>query len=178
LIAAPFPAATAALPEARLHAKGIALRPATDTDMPFLLKLYAASRANELAHVPWTDASKAAFVASQFALQHRHFTTPGIATDLWIVEIDSCAAGRLYANREPPVWRLVEIALCPSVRERGIGSMLLDWLKRTARLAGATGIDLHVLVTNPRAAALYARQGFVAADGGSETHRRMIWPVS
>jgi len=146
--------------------------------MPFLLTLYAASRADELAHVPWTDASKAAFVASQFALQHRHFTTPGVATDLWIVEIDSRAAGRLYANREPPVWRLVEIALGPSVRGRGFGSTLLDWLKRTARLAGATGIDLHVLVTNPRAAALYARHGFVAAAGGSETHRRMIWPVS
>ncbi len=146
--------------------------------MAFLQRLYADLRADELAVVPWTDRAKAAFVASQFALQHRHFTTPGVANDFWIVEIDGRAAGRLYANREPPVWRLVDIALCPTVQNRGIGSTLLDWLKSIARLADATGIDLHVLITNRRATALYARHGFVVADGGSETHRRMIWRVS
>lgn len=161
-----------------LSAKGIALRGATDTDMPFLQRLYADLRANELAFIPWADTAKAAFVASQFALQHRHFTTPGVVTDFWILEIDGCAAGRLYANRAPPIWRLVDIALGRSVRGRGIGSTLLDWLQRTARDASATGIDLHVLVTNHRAAALYARHGFVAATSDSETHRAMMWRVS
>lgn len=156
------------------------MRPLADADMPFLQRLYGDSRSGELAAVPWTEAAKAAFVASQFALQNRHFTTPGITTDFWIVEIGGDAVGRFYVRRTPPVWRLVDIMLRPATQGHGVGSALLDWLQRCARDADATGIDLHVLVTNPRAAALYARHGFVdvAGNGQPHTHRRMLWRVS
>lgn len=161
---------------------GVALRVANDADIPFLQRLYAESRSDELAFVPWTGPAKAAFVASQFALQYRHFTTPGIATNFWIVESGREAVGRLYVRCQPPLWRLVEISLLPAAQGRGAGSALLDWLQRCARNGGASGIDLHVLVTNPRAAALYARHGFVpvAGDGHAtpDTHRRMIWQIS
>jgi GNAT superfamily N-acetyltransferase len=146
--------------------------------MPFLHALYAELRADELAFVPWTDAAKATFVASQFALQHRHVATPGTTTDFWIVEIRRNPVGRLYVDRRQPLWRLVDIALAPAARGHGAGSALLDWLQRIARDADAAGIVLHVLVTNSRAAALYARHGFIPVEGGSETHRRMVWRVS
>ena len=170
-------AAPALRPDRRLRTMGIALRPAVDADMPFLRRLYADLRADELVIAPWTDAAKAAFIESQFALQHHHFTTPGIATDRWIVARGGRAVGRLYANRGDSPWRLVEIGLTPAAQGQGVGSALLDWLKREARDAGARGIDLHVHLTNPRAAALYARHGFVATDADSATHRRMIWHV-
>lgn len=187
-------------PDARLHAKGpgaslhvkgialhpaalrIALRPAIDADAAFLQRLYGETRSDELAFVPWTDVAKAAFLASQFALQHRHFTTPGVTTDFWIVEIGGEAAGRLYVRRDASLWRLVEISLRSAAQGRGAGSALIDWLQGCARDDGASGIDLHVLVTNPRAASLYARHGFVpvAGDGHGtpDTHRRMIWRIS
>ncbi|MEG3163327.1 GNAT family N-acetyltransferase [Sphingomonas sp. PB2P19] len=135
-----------------------------------------------MAPLPWTAAAKDAFVASQFALQHRHFTTAGVATDRLIVELDGTAAGRLYVNRGRPLWRLLEIALCPAARGRGVGSALVDWLQRSARDDSACGIDLHVVVTNIRAAALYSRHGFVAVEGDADshtaTHRPMLWRVS
>lgn len=161
---------------------GIALRPANDADAAFLQHLYGETRANELAFVPWTDAAKAAFLASQFALQHRHFTTPGVTTDFWIVEVGGEAAGRLYVRRDPSLWRLVEISLRSTAQGRGVGSALIEWLQGSARDDGAGGIDLHVLATNPRAASLYARHGFVPVAGESrgspDTHRRMIWRIS
>jgi ribosomal protein S18 acetylase RimI-like enzyme len=146
--------------------------------MPFLHQLYAELRAPELAILPWDATAKAGFVASQFALQHHHFTAPGITTDRWIVEIDGADAGRLYVHRARPLWHLADIALSAATRGRGAGTALIAWLQRTARDAGACGIDLHVLVTNRRAAALYARRGFCDADGDSDTHRRMLWRVS
>lgn len=122
--------------------------------------------------------AKAAFLAGQFALQHRHFTAPGGTTDRWIVELDAMPAGRLYVDRASSLWRLGEVTLAAAARGRGHGAALIGWLQAAARAAGAEGIDLHVLTTNRRAAALYARHGFVDADGGTSTHRRMVWRVS
>ena len=135
-------------------------------------------RSDELAPLPWTDDAKAAFLAGQFALQHRHFTAPDSTTERWIVEVDEVAAGRLYVDRARALWRLGEVTLAAAARGRGHGAALLGWLQAAARGAGAEGIDLHVLATNARAATLYARCGFVEADGGSPTHRRMLWRVS
>ncbi|TXC72642.1 GNAT family N-acetyltransferase [Sphingomonas ginsenosidivorax] len=174
----PFPVAAPPPPDWTLRATGIALRPASDADMPFLERLYAASRADELAHVPWTAAAKAAFVASQFALQHRHYTAGGSTTDFWIVERHGHPAGRLYVDRAPAMWHLVDLLLASVARGRGIGSALLDWLQQSARASGASGIDLHVLIPNMRAAALYARHGFTRVPDHSQTHRRMIWRIS
>jgi hypothetical protein len=40
---------------AALVSQGFALRPETDADIPFLMRLYASTRADELAPIPWTD---------------------------------------------------------------------------------------------------------------------------
>ncbi len=53
----------------------LTLRSMTDADLPFLLEVYAAARAEELAQVPWTEAEKRAFLTSQFNAQHHHYQT-------------------------------------------------------------------------------------------------------
>src|SRR5205807_2241010 len=50
------------------------LRPTAPEDMPFLYRVYAGTREEELGPVPWTPAEKEAFLQSQFAAQHRHYT--------------------------------------------------------------------------------------------------------
>ena len=52
-----------ALPAALLS-QGFALRPETEADLPFLMQLYASTRAEELAAVPWSAEQKAAFNGS------------------------------------------------------------------------------------------------------------------
>ena len=51
----------------------VTLRPIRDEDRPFLERLYASTRDEELRPVPWSDAQKTAFLASQYALQHAHY---------------------------------------------------------------------------------------------------------
>ncbi|HRL11114.1 MAG TPA: hypothetical protein PKX07_04510, partial [Aggregatilineales bacterium] len=51
----------------------ITLRPYRPDELDFLERVYAATRADELALVPWTDAEKAAFVQMQFQAQHDYY---------------------------------------------------------------------------------------------------------
>jgi hypothetical protein len=69
-----------------LAALRLSLRNAVDADWPFLQALFASFRAEEMAHIPWPQAQKDAFLAEQFRLQHHHFVTYFCAADFWIVE--------------------------------------------------------------------------------------------
>ncbi len=51
----------------------IELRPVAPEDEPFLRRVYASSRAEELAPVPWDEAQKQAFCDMQFAAQDSHY---------------------------------------------------------------------------------------------------------
>lgn len=174
----PFPPSGALPPNGALRRAKLTLRAATDGDLTFLRTLYDASRADELAGTAWPDAERARFLDSQFVLQHRHFVTVHPAGDFFVVERRGTAVGRLYLDRSAPVWRLVDIALSPSARGQGIGTVLLHWLQHAARAAGATGVELHVLRQNHRATRLYAAAGFVDAITASPTHRRMTWRIA
>ena len=51
-------------------APAITLRPTTESDQPLLARIYAGTREEELASVPWTVEQKMAFLAMQFRAQH------------------------------------------------------------------------------------------------------------
>lgn len=182
-------------PSERMRAFGLSVRPARIADLPFLRALYASTRARELALVRWPAAQRDAFLADQFRLQHLHFTRFHADADFWVIEqrLAAGAIGRLYLDRSARIWRIVEIALMPAARGQGLGGALLDWVQRAAGEHHAGGVDLHVAITNPAAAALYARHGFretpetpdseppgtVASEARarfrSATHRRLLW---
>ena len=136
----------------------IELRPVADADRPFLVGLYDSVREPELAHLPWDDAMKRAFVEQQFAAQDDHYRTnyPGATLD--VVEVDGEPAGRLYVHRGPSDIRIMDIALVPAYRGRGIGTTLLRGLIAEAE-ASRRKLSIHVEVNNP-ARRLYERLGF------------------
>jgi len=140
----------------------ITLRPATDRDLEFLHRLYASTRTEELAPVPWTPEQKAAFLRSQSELQHRyyHATQPDASYDLILFE--GQPVGRLYVARMPGEIRIMDIALVPEHRGRGIGTWLLQQL---CAEAGQTRQPLtaHVEQNNP-ALHLYERLGFAREE--------------
>ena len=51
----------------------VTLRPVGPADEAFLLSVYASTRADEVALVPWTDEQRQAFVRMQFAAQQEHY---------------------------------------------------------------------------------------------------------
>ncbi len=69
----------------------------------------------------------------------------------------------LSRDRQPGTLLMDGIAVAPELRGQGIGTRLLEALCRHARENSYSDVRLDVLGNNPRARALYERQGFVAA---------------
>jgi ribosomal protein S18 acetylase RimI-like enzyme len=134
------------------------LRPVADDDRAFLVELYASVREAELAHVPWDEAARRAFVEQQYAAQDAHYrgNYPGATLD--VIEIDGERAGRFFVHRGPSDIRIMDIALLPAFRGRGIGTGLLGTLIAEAEGSART-LSIHVEANNP-ARALYDRLGF------------------
>jgi GNAT superfamily N-acetyltransferase len=155
--------------------RAVTLRPITDADLPFLLQLYASTRVEELAQVPWTDEQKAAFIVQQFQAQHawwqEHYT--GARFDL--VLVDGEPAGRLYVDVWEREVRVVDIALWPAHRGTGIGSMLLGRVFEEGDAVGKP-VSIHVEVFNP-ARRLYDRLGFVEKGTHGDVYILMERPV-
>ena len=57
----------------RSDTAGLVFRTATAADLPFLSRLYASTRMEELAVTSWTEEQKAAFLDMQFQAQHAHY---------------------------------------------------------------------------------------------------------
>jgi ribosomal protein S18 acetylase RimI-like enzyme len=137
------------------------LRPVVEADRVFLVDLYASTREEELAQVAWDDGTKRAFLEHQFRAQDAHYrgNYPGATLD--VIEVDGVPAGRLYVHRGPSDIRIMDIALMPEFRGRGIGSSLLRSLMEEADSSGRR-LSIHVEMNNP-ARSLYDRLGFLPA---------------
>jgi ribosomal protein S18 acetylase RimI-like enzyme len=134
------------------------LRPVEDADRAFLVELYASTREEELAQVEWGPGAREAFVEQQFTAQDAHYRAnyPGATLD--VIEVEGEPAGRLYVHRGPADIRIMDIALAPPFRGRGIGTSLLRELMAEADASGRK-LSIHVETNNP-ARSLYDRLGF------------------
>ena len=137
------------------------LRPVEAADRAFLVALYGSTRDGELAHVEWPEGAREAFVEQQFSAQDAHYRAhyPGATLD--VIEVDGSPAGRLYVHRGPSDIRIMDIALAPEFRGRGLGTELLRSLIAEAD-ASARKLSIHVEQNNP-ARSLYDRLGFLPA---------------
>lgn len=134
--------------------------------MEFLLRLYATTRADEMAMiVDWTDEQKGTFVRMQFEAQHAWYQEHYGDAQFDLVLVDGAPAGRLYVHRRATEIRLVDISLMPELRGQGTGTSLLRELMAEAEAAGKP-LTIHVEKYNP-AMRLYQRLGFKSiADRG------------
>ena len=173
---APFPRERPGGPTtpALLAERGFSLRGLRDADLPWLRDLYATTRAEEMAPVPWPDAAKRAFLDQQFNLQHRHYLVHYADADFLAVEhAERGPVGRYYLHRTAPNHLLIDISLMPALRGAGLGGTLIGHSQREAAALGR-GMRLHVLGGNPGARRLYERLGFIA-DGGEGGYVAMRW---
>lgn len=151
---------------------GIAYRPMTDADLPFIAALYASTREEELAPVPWPPEAKRAFLAQQFNAQHTHYQAHYSSAEWLIIERGGEPIGRLYLEERDADFRVIDIALVAAAQRNGIGGAIMRDVLALAGEAGK-GVSIHVEKNNP-ARRLYDRLGFtVAADAG--VYDRMEW---
>jgi ribosomal protein S18 acetylase RimI-like enzyme len=147
---------------ARAAASGLTFRPIADADLPFLARVYASTRAEELAATSMTEAQKAAFLDAQFRAQHAHYQKHYPQAD-WLVTMHAGEdIGRLYLERWPSQHRLIDIAFLPGHRGKGYGDALLRDLMDEAAACGKD-VSIHVEKFNP-AMRLYRRLGFATEE--------------
>ena len=153
----------------------LTLRPVAVEDREFLIALYAATRHEELQLAGWDAEAEDRFVRQQFGAQDNHYREhyPGATFDL--VEVEGRAVGRLYVHRRPTEIRLMDIALLPEVRGKGIGSHLIRHLMSEAKCERKT-LSIHVEIFNP-AQRLYDRLGFVPIEDRG-VYRLLQWSSS
>ena len=137
----------------------VALRPAGSDEAEFLFQVYADTRVEELAPVPWTDEQKEAFLRQQFAAQDAAYHENYPHAMFSIIECDGAPIGRLYiATLDGRDRRIMDIALLAEYRNRGIGTALIRDIMAAADRDGML-VSLHVEFWNP-ALQLYERLGF------------------
>jgi len=136
----------------------LSLRPVTPADVSFLARVYASSRAEELAVTGWSEEQKEIFCRSQFDAQSAYYAANYPGASFQIIEREGWPMGRLYVDRWEKEIRIVDITLLPEFHGSGTGTKLLRDLQEEARGAGKS-LTIHVERFN-RALELYQRLGF------------------
>jgi ribosomal protein S18 acetylase RimI-like enzyme len=137
----------------------VRLRPVEPEDGDFLLRVYASSRADEMALVPWDEEQKLAFLRSQFEAQFAQYNERFPDAEYDVILYRERPAGRLWIGRTPEQIRLLDIAILPEFQNQGIGATLLKSLLAESE---QRGLPLRHMVFKLNAAALrfYERFGF------------------
>lgn len=138
--------------------QNITLRPSRQEDESLLFKVYASTRADEMALVDWTPGQKDAFLHMQFDAQRQYYLEQYQTAEYSIIQCDGIDIGRLIVDRQADGFLLMDIALLPEYRNGGIGKALITDLMAQAAEAGKP-LRLHVEIFNP-AVHLYERLGF------------------
>jgi ribosomal protein S18 acetylase RimI-like enzyme len=150
----------------------VAFRLIQDEDLEFLYQVYASTREEELAPVPWTDDEKEAFLRGQFHAQHVHYQQHYAQARFEVVLAGGQPVGRLYVDRREDEIRIVDIALLPEHRGAGIGGAILKDLLAEGAEAGKP-VRIHVERNNP-AMRFYRRLGFTQI-GDAGVYFLMEW---
>lgn len=129
----------------------LALQPATDDDLPFLLALRKSTMQEHLqrAGAPLDDEHHLARIRYHF-------------DDAQIVWLNGRPAGLFKHYRDPGGWRIVQIQIDPAFQGQGLGRRLLESVLNQADAEGAP-VTLSVLKGNP-AQRLYTALGFTAIE--------------
>jgi len=141
----------------------VILRPVTLEDEEFLIALYAATRAEELAQAEWAEGQQEIFVRWQFELQRREYNARFPSARHNVIVVDDERAGRTWVGSDEKQIRLLDIALLEKFQNRGIGTLLLRRLMDEAAQARKP-LRHMVFVLNNDAHRFYERLGFVVIE--------------
>lgn len=120
----------------------------TEQDLGFLFRVYASTRAEELAQTGWSAEQQLTFLQRQFSAQHEHYQKFYPEASFDVVFLDKEAVGRLYIARWPTQIRIVDIALLTEFRGKKIGTQIMQKLLNEAKQKQLE-ISIHVEKNNP-----------------------------
>jgi ribosomal protein S18 acetylase RimI-like enzyme len=140
----------------------ITLRDALPQDEPFLFEVYASTRAQEMALVPWDDEQRKSFLTMQFVGQHSYYREQFPDANYSVILRDDSPVGRFYVLREKGEIRILDITVLPGYRNEGIGTSLIqDLLAEAAQTEKR--VQIYVETFNP-SLQLFERLGFKSIE--------------
>jgi ribosomal protein S18 acetylase RimI-like enzyme len=149
------------------------LRPESGADAGFRLELFRRSRPQEWDQLPLPPAVLDQIMRQQFQAQSVSYLRQFPHARFDIIELDGRPIGRMVVDRPGDQIHLVDLAITPDLRDRGLGTALLKALMDEAGEAGAP-VVLEVASSNDPSMRLYRRLGFAVTDE-TAMYLQMTW---
>jgi ribosomal protein S18 acetylase RimI-like enzyme len=148
------------------------LLPSCLEDDCFLFEVYMSTRVEEFTSLGWDEDQLASFLRMQYEMQKRSYHNQYPNSNYELVVWEGVRVGRIMFEETEQAWMLVDIALLPIYRNKGIGTQLIVRLQQNAALTNKP-IRLFVLAGNP-VQELYKRLGF-HVTGQQSPYIAMEW---
>jgi ribosomal protein S18 acetylase RimI-like enzyme len=140
----------------------VILRPERDEDRTFRYRLFCDSRQPEFALLLAPDAFQHLMV-QQFKAQTVGYRAQFPQARFDIIEMAGRPIGRIVVDRPGSMLHIVDQAIIPELRGRGIGTAVMRALMDEARRANIP-VQLEVASENDPSLRLYRRLGFVPIE--------------
>jgi RimJ/RimL family protein N-acetyltransferase len=137
----------------------IVLRPEQERDVTFLANLFRATAGHDLGLVPIDEAMKDQLIRLQFASQTATYRAHFPDARFDIIEQGGEPIGRIVIDPGTEVGRIVDIALAPDRRARGLGTAILAAVLEFFARRGQP-VRCQVLATNEPSLRMCQRVGF------------------
>jgi ribosomal protein S18 acetylase RimI-like enzyme len=144
------------------------LRLAGSADEAFIRHLFREVHAGQFAGLSGPILEQV--MAQQFRSRTAGYAAQFPDATSMIVMRRAMAVGRLLLNCVSERWHVIDIALLPAERGRGLGSEIFDALEASARGRGVGAVTLMVLANNLAARRFYARRGFAESGSAGAAH--------
>lgn len=151
----------------------ITLRPEREDDQAFRYDLFCVSRPPEWGMVQLDPQFREQLDRHQFAAQTGSYRTQFPNARFDIIELDGERIGRVVVDRPGNELHIVDQAIVPPMRNKGIGTAMMRVLMDEAAAAGVP-VRLTVASSNDPSLRLYLRLGFVET-GAVPMYIEMLW---
>ncbi|MDD7911572.1 GNAT family N-acetyltransferase [Pseudovibrio exalbescens] len=153
----------------------VRIRPAGAADEPFLKRVHAAERHWEFAPLlnAGDEENYHKVLAQQYNAHHEVYFNSYTVAKYGIILLCGTPIGRLYLDEREGEFRVLDIALLPHYRGRGIGSIIMHGICATAARMRLP-VTLHVHCLNAAAYRFYWRLGFEPVSS-NQRHTLMRW---
>ena len=134
------------------------LTPVSSSDEPFLVELYASTRAEEMALVPWSGEQKQAFLQIQFEAQNQYYREryPNASFDL--IKLNDHPVGRLYLAELADEIRIIDLAFLPAHFDAGVFVALVEEILQKGAQVGKP-VRVYLEINDPQTE-VFVRLGF------------------
>jgi ribosomal protein S18 acetylase RimI-like enzyme len=141
----------------------VLLRPEREEDQPFRYELFCNSRLPEWYQVELDPAVREQLMQHQFNAQTVSYRAQFPNARFDIIWLDGRPIGRIIVDGPHRFLHIVDQAIVPELRSRGIGSAIMRYFMDRAA-AAAVPVELQVASTNDPSMQLYLRLGFVPVE--------------